>query len=504
MRPTRQLWGIGLLTLSTAALAVVFSHPLMLGATALLGTWILAHQYRFYRDLDRMRRTLSVEQTPDRTGLRTGETTTVTVRTTLEPSPLSLTVVPGLPTATVAQSESRSTTLEVDPGSTGGSTTIPLECPVAGRHQFDQATVLATDGWFREELDIGPTPTLTVDARAPREVHVGSGGDPVSVVQGQHTTSHSGSGLTPAELREYVPGDNIDRIDWKATARLATVHIREYEPETDQPTTIVVDHRAALDAGPDGETKLDYVRDVALSMVVSARRLGDPVGLLAVGNDGITERMDHATEPAQYRRIRQYLFDLEPTLGSRSGNGTRNSTSGPSRQPAHTPGVGQNDIAPTTARVALRELESGGHSAFSRTLGPFYRHRQTYRTDIESEPLRGAIRTVVRRRNRRALMVLCTDDSDRVALTEAVHVARTGGSRVLVLITPSVLFDAESPAALEESFDRYVAFEEFRRKLDRLEGVTALEVGPREQLATVLATDHSRSSVSPSRGVSDG
>ncbi len=52
------------------------------------------------------------------------------------------------------------------PGSTGGSTTIPLECPVAGRHQFDQATVLATDGWFREELDIGPTPTLTVDARA--------------------------------------------------------------------------------------------------------------------------------------------------------------------------------------------------------------------------------------------------------------------------------------------------------------------------------------------------
>ncbi len=289
------------------------------------------------------------------------------------------------------------------------------------------------------------------------------------MVQGQHTTSHSGSGLTPAELREYVPGDNIDRIDWKATARLATVHIREYEPETDQPTTIVVDHRAALDAGPDGETKLDYVRDVALSMVVSARRLGTRSGYSPL--ETTVSRNGWTTRPNRHSIVGSVSTS---STSSRHSDHVRETEHGTARQDPldsqHTPGVGQNDIAPTTARVALRELESGGHSAFSRTLGPFYRHRQTYRTDIESEPLRGAIRTVVRRRNRRALMVLCTDDSDRVALTEAVHVARTGGSRVLVLITPSVLFDAESPAALEESFDRYVAFEEFRRKLDRLEG----------------------------------
>ncbi|RQG96012.1 DUF58 domain-containing protein [Natrarchaeobius chitinivorans] len=505
MRPTRRTWGVGLLALSTAVLAVVVSHPLLLGATVMIGVWILVRQYRFYQELSRMCRTLTFEQTPERSVLRTGETTTVTVRAALEPSQLALTFTAGLPTATVNQSGPSSTVLELEPESTAGSKTIRFECPVAGRHQFDRATVTATDGWFRETLDVGPAPTITVDARGPREVHVGSGGDRVSIVQGQHSSDQSGSGLTPAELREYVPGDNTDRIDWKATARLATPHIRTYEANTDRPTILVVDHRSTLDTGPAGETKLDYLRDVALSIVASARQLDDPVGLVAVGNSGITVQTDLTTDLTQYRRIRQQLFDLEATIESPPDHGRRKpgpgtDTSEPPRSTTQTPVEGPRrwkNAPPTRARVAVRKLEHGDRDVFSRTLGPFYRQRQTYQTRLESEPLRSALRTTLRTQQRKPWTILFTDDSDPVALREAVQIARTNGSYVLVLITPSVLFEPGSLATVEESYDRYVAFEELRRDLDRLEGVTALEVAPREQLATVLAAGHTHSTAMP-------
>jgi len=49
-----------------------------------------------------------------------------------------------------------------------------------------------------------------------------------------------------------------------------------------------------------------------------------------------------------------------------------------------------------------------------------------------------------------------------------------------------VLYEPGGLADLERAYDRYLAFEEFRRELAKLDGVTALEVGPADRLSAVL------------------
>jgi len=61
-----------------------------------------------------------------------------------------------------------------------------------------------------------------------------------------------------------------------------------------------------------------------------------------------------------------------------------------------------------------------------------------------------------------------------------------------VFLTPSILFDPGGLVDLEAAYDRYVEFEEFRRDLARLPGVSAFEVGPGDRLDAVLATGRDR------------
>jgi len=56
-----------------------------------------------------------------------------------------------------------------------------------------------------------------------------------------------------------------------------------------------------------------------------------------------------------------------------------------------------------------------------------------------------------------------------------------------------VLYEPGGLADLERAYDRYLAFEEFRRELAKLDGVTALEVGPADRLSAVLEAGRSRS-----------
>jgi len=74
-----------------------------------------------------------------------------------------------------------------------------------------------------------------------------------------------------------------------------------------------VDHRAVTGLGRDGQRVLDYLREVAIAYLESARQLDDPLGCYAVGDEGLT-----VTEPPNagletYRSIRSALTDLDPT-----------------------------------------------------------------------------------------------------------------------------------------------------------------------------------------------
>ncbi|WP_306059813.1 DUF58 domain-containing protein [Natronococcus wangiae] len=473
MRPTRQIWGVGVLAVLLAGLAVVFARPLLLAATVLLGAWLLSEQYRFLTALRETTASLTVVQAPVANAVRTDESTPVTLQASLEAaSSLSLTVVAGVPPAGTVDDTPR---VSLDPDETVERHTTTVNWPVAGRHRFAQATLTATDGSFETTLTVGPTPEVTVEPRGPRSVHIGKGGDRLAIAPGDHETGRFGSGTEPAELREYVPGDTADRIDWKTTARQDSLYVREYEAETNRPTMVIVDHRNSLGGDSPAASKLSYLREAALAMAAGARQLDDPVGLITVGDEGLTSRLEPATGPTHYLSIRRQLLDLEPTETSQ-----RSPMPAPRAAAVHTRG------SPSSLEQA-----SDTSDRFARTLEPFY-GAQGYETRLESDPLLGAVRYAVGQRYERTWMVLCTDDSNPEALYEAILLARQSGNEVLVLLTPTPLFSSGGLADVERAYDRYRDFDAFRRKLDRMEKVTALEVAPDDRLSTVLGAGRKR------------
>jgi uncharacterized protein (DUF58 family) len=491
MRPTRQLWGVGILAASLAGLAAVFDRPLLLAATALLGAWIVARQYLFLATLREMQAALTVSQRPETGSVRTGDSTPVSLKATFDrPRTLSLAVDAGLPAAAVADEP---LTLSMSPTDATTSRTVEVEWPVAGRHRFKEATLTATDGLFETTFAIGSTPTVTVEPRGPRSIHVGKGGSRTAISQGEHVADRFGSGIDPAEIREYVPGDAADTIDWNATARLTSLHVREFEADTDRPTTLLVDHRESLADGAEAETKLAYLREVAIATAASARRLGDPVGLVTIGDAGITSRFNPATGPDHYTTIRQRLLELEPTATT-----DRTDDIGP-------PGVEEaitdplavagrrGDRSPMAVEALVEmDAESADRAeSFVRTLEPFYADQQ-YRTRFDGNPLLGAVQSAVGTQYDRSQTIICTDDSEPEALYEAVRYARTKNTGVIVLLTPSVLFRVGGLADLERAYDQYQSFERFRRKLDRLEGVSALEVAPEDRISVLLDVGRER------------
>ena len=72
---------------------------------------------------------------------------------------------------------------------------------------------------------------------------------PDSVLVGRHASALRGRGLNFEELRSYQDGDDVRMIDWLATARQRSPHIRVYTEERDRAVILVVDQRRSRDHG---------------------------------------------------------------------------------------------------------------------------------------------------------------------------------------------------------------------------------------------------------------
>ncbi|HEY2724926.1 MAG TPA: DUF58 domain-containing protein [Pseudonocardiaceae bacterium] len=89
-----------------------------------------------------------------------------------------------------------------------------------------------------------------------------------------------GQGTEFDSLREYVRGDDVRSIDWRATARAADVMVRTWRPERDRHLLLVLDS-SRTSAGRVGDApRLDAAMDAALLLGALASRAGDRVDLL--------------------------------------------------------------------------------------------------------------------------------------------------------------------------------------------------------------------------------
>ncbi len=131
-----------------------------------------------------------------------------------------------------------------------------------------------------------------------------------------------GQGSEFDSLREYVVGDDIRSIDWRATARRADVVVRTWRPERDRRVVIVLDTgrtsagRVGVDptaAEPVGWPRLDWSMDAALLLAALAARAGDHVDFLA--HDRVTRAgVFNASRSDLLAQLVEAMAPLEPAL----------------------------------------------------------------------------------------------------------------------------------------------------------------------------------------------
>ncbi len=114
-------------------------------------------------------------------------------------------------------------------------------------------------------------------------------------------------------LREYVPGDDVRSIDWRATARASDVMVRTWRPERDRQVVLVLDTGRTTAARIGDETRLDILIDAALLLAGLAGRAGDRVELIA--HDRRTQvQVSAGSGPQLLPQLVDTLALVEPAL----------------------------------------------------------------------------------------------------------------------------------------------------------------------------------------------
>ena len=97
---------------------------------------------------------------------------------------------------------------------------------------------------------------------------------------GDYHSAFHGRGIEFAQVREYMPGDDIRTIDWNVTARSGVPHVKEFIEERDLIVLIAVDVSGSMAFGSVDWRKCDIAAELAAVFAFSAVENSDRVGIL--------------------------------------------------------------------------------------------------------------------------------------------------------------------------------------------------------------------------------
>ena len=123
-----------------------------------------------------------------------------------------------------------------------------------------------------------------------------------SLLSGRRASRMRGRGLDFAEMRAYVPGDDVRTIDWRVTARAPKPYVRVYTEERDRPALVIVDQRMNMFFGSRVSMKSVVAAELAALAAWRVFHQGDRIGAI-VFNDTRTEEMRPQRSRAAVLRI---------------------------------------------------------------------------------------------------------------------------------------------------------------------------------------------------------
>jgi len=136
---------------------------------------------------------------------------------------------------------------------------------------------------------------------------------------GQHRSPHVGSSVEFAQHREYVPGDELRRVDWKVFARNDRLVVKQYVEETNLVCHLLVDASESMAFGSLAWTKFDYARWCAAAMTHLVLTQRDTAGLV-VFDDAQRTKVPPGNGAPQRKAILESLEAARPSGPTRIGN----------------------------------------------------------------------------------------------------------------------------------------------------------------------------------------
>lgn len=100
---------------------------------------------------------------------------------------------------------------------------------------------------------------------------------------GQEESVFHGSGLEFAQSRLYVAGDPVKAIDWKVSARVGKLFIKEYQEPKQMPLYLLLDTSASMCVTSQPMSKYAWAVQIATGIALAAQGNVTPVGLLGCG-----------------------------------------------------------------------------------------------------------------------------------------------------------------------------------------------------------------------------
>jgi len=129
-------------------------------------------------------------------------------------------------------------------------------------------------------------------------------------VSGHHRSPHKGSSVEFAEYREYTPGEDPKRMDWRVFARSDRYYLKEFEAETNLRSQFALDCSGSMNFGSP-TSKFEYAKKLVSTLAYLYVGQGDAVGLHTLRRKK-PQILPAKRNPAQIQEMLEILGPLKP------------------------------------------------------------------------------------------------------------------------------------------------------------------------------------------------
>jgi uncharacterized protein (DUF58 family) len=164
--------------------------------------------------------------------------------------------------------------------------TYQLNCHCRGYYQLGPLVAETGDvfGLYRRYRVLGePSFLLVVPEVIPLAGYDVASRRPIGEVRMSHRLFEDPTRI--AGVRAYQPGDPLNRIHWRATARTGVLHSKIYEPSTVAGATLLLDFHEESFAAKDEPVRSELAVTAAASIAGAILQMGQQVGLVTNGRD---------------------------------------------------------------------------------------------------------------------------------------------------------------------------------------------------------------------------